>query len=74
MAKTASFAIMHFIIAFLVAWLLTGSVWVGGTVALVEPAVNTVAFFFHDRFWRRFEAEQRISEHQASTEQHALAA
>ncbi|MFU8764646.1 MAG: DUF2061 domain-containing protein [Haliea sp.] len=74
MAKTASFAIMHFVIAFLVAWLLTGSVWIGGTVALVEPAVNTVAFFFHDRFWRRFEAEQRVGEHQASTEQHALAA
>jgi uncharacterized membrane protein len=74
MAKTASFAIMHFVIAFLVAWLLTGSVWVGGTVALVEPAVNTVAFFFHDRFWRRLEAGRRLLDHQAPAEQHALAA
>lgn len=71
MAKTASFAIMHFVIAFLVAWLLTGSVWVGGTVALVEPAVNTVAFYFHDRFWRRLEA--RLA-NRACPEQHALAA
>lgn len=73
MAKTASFAIMHFIIAFLVAWLLTGSVWVGGTVALVEPAVNTVAFFFHDRFWRRLEAARGTCGYRACPEQHALA-
>lgn len=74
MAKTASFAIMHFVIAFLVARLLTGSVWVGGTVALVELAVNTVAFFFHDRFWRRLEAGRRPYGNQAGPEQHALAA
>lgn len=74
MAKTASFAIMHFVIAFLVAWLLTGSVWVGGTVALVEPAVNTVAFFFHDRFWRRLEAARRTGINKSCSEPQALAA
>ncbi|MGQ9425525.1 DUF2061 domain-containing protein [Gilvimarinus sp. F26214L] len=53
MAKTISFAIMHFTIAFTVAYLLTGSVIVGGAVALVEPAINTLAFYFHERFWNR---------------------
>ena len=27
----------------------------GGLVALVEPAVNTVAFYFHERLWQRLE-------------------
>jgi uncharacterized membrane protein len=26
---------------------------VGGAMALVEPAVNTVAYFFHERIWAR---------------------
>jgi uncharacterized membrane protein len=51
MNKTISFAIMHFTIAFAVAWLLTGSVWVGGLVAVVEPAVNTVAYHWHEKLW-----------------------
>lgn len=55
MIKTATFAIMHFSIAFTVAYLLTGDLIVGGTVALVEPAVNTVAYYFHDRVWQRLQ-------------------
>ena len=53
MKKTLSFAVVHFGVAFGVGWLLTGSPWVGGAVALVEPAVNTVAYFFHERLWTR---------------------
>ena len=53
MLKTASFAVMHFSIAFTVAYLLTGSVVVGGAVALIEPAVNTVAYYFHEKLWSR---------------------
>lgn len=55
MIKTATFAVMHFSIAFGVAWALTGSPIVGGLVALVEPAVNTVAFYFHEKIWKRIE-------------------
>lgn len=51
MKKTISFAIMHFSVAFLVTWLLTGDIMVGGLVAAIEPAVNTVAFFFHEKVW-----------------------
>ncbi len=67
MLKTTTFAIMHFSIAFLVAWLLTGDVLVGGLVATVEPAVNTVGYFFHEKIW------QRIRRNRASSER-ALAA
>jgi uncharacterized membrane protein len=56
MTKTLSFALMHFSIAFALAYALTGSVLVGGTLALIEPAVNTVAFHFHERLWSRLQA------------------
>ncbi|KAA9132755.1 DUF2061 domain-containing protein [Marinihelvus fidelis] len=51
--KTATFAVTHFSVAFVVAWLLTGSLVIGGLVALVEPAVNTVAYAIHEKLWSR---------------------
>jgi uncharacterized membrane protein len=53
MTKTASFAVVHFTVAFTVGYAMTGSVLVGGAIALVEPAVNTVAYFFHEKVWER---------------------
>lgn len=53
--KTVTFASVHFSVAFTVAYALTGSVPVATGLALVEPLVNTVAFFFHERAWRLFE-------------------
>lgn len=55
MTKTLSFAAVHFSVAFLVGYAMTGSVWVGGALALVEPACNTVAFHFHEKVWKRIE-------------------
>ncbi len=59
MKKTITFAVMHFTVAFTVAYLLTGSVVVGGAVALVEPAINTVAFYFHEMVWKKLEARKK---------------
>jgi uncharacterized membrane protein len=59
MAKTATFAVMHFSVAFGVAYILTGDVVIGGAVALIEPAVNTVAFYFHERAWSAYERLKR---------------
>lgn len=56
MAKTISFAILHFTVAFTVGYLLTGSVMVGGLLAVIEPACNTVVFYFHEKAWKHFEA------------------
>lgn len=58
MIKTASFAIVHFSVAFAVAFALTGSVVIGGLVALVEPLVNTVAYHFHEKVWERIRARR----------------
>jgi uncharacterized membrane protein len=61
MIKTLTFAILHFSVAFTITYLLTGSIIIGGTVALVEPAVNTVVFYFHDKAWKRYET--RVAAH-----------
>jgi uncharacterized membrane protein len=53
MIKTLTFAAMHFSVAFTVAYALTGDVAIGGALALVEPAVNTVAYHLHEKLWSR---------------------
>ena len=58
MAKTLSFAALHFSVAFGVGWALTGSVAVGGALAVVEPACNTIAYYFHEKVWKRIEARR----------------
>lgn len=60
MLKTITFACMHFSIAFAVVYLMTGSILIGGAVALVEPAVNTVAFYFHEKIWKRYESRKQL--------------
>lgn len=59
LARTASFAVIHFTVAFAVAYLLTGSAPIAGALALLEPLANTVAFYFHDRVWARFTPRPR---------------
>ena len=49
--KTLTFAAVHMAVAFAVGYALTGSAAVGGALALVEPLVNTVAFYFHELAW-----------------------
>jgi uncharacterized membrane protein len=53
MLKTLSFAAIHFTVAFTIGYLLTGSVLVGGAMALVEPACNTIAYHFHEKAWAK---------------------
>lgn len=57
MNKTMSFAAVHFSVAFSVGYLLSGSVLVGGAIALVEPAINTIAYHFHEKVWNHFNSE-----------------
>ena len=49
MIKTITFAILHFSVAFSVAYILTGSIGISSAVALVEPIVNTVVLLFHEK-------------------------
>ena len=56
LAKTLSFALVHFNVAFGIGYLLTGSIGIAGALALVEPMANTVAYYFHERAWQRLRA------------------
>ena len=49
--KTISFSIIHFIISFSIAYLLTGDIIIGGLIALLEPTLNTISYFFHEKYW-----------------------
>lgn len=51
LTKTATFACVHFAVAFGIAYLLTGSASIAGAIALIEPMANTVAYFLHERAW-----------------------
>ncbi|ALC13920.1 DUF2061 domain-containing protein [Sphingopyxis sp. 113P3] len=62
-AKTLSFLILHLSVGFTVAYLLTGSFAVASGIALIEPMVNAVVFFFHERAWRGEFSFRRLLEH-----------
>jgi len=49
---------MHFSVAFLVTWALTGDILIGTLVAMVEPAINTVAYYFHEKIWGRINSRK----------------
>ena len=61
MTKTISFAAVHFTVAFTVAYTMSGSLLVGGAIALVEPVINTVAYYFHERFWSKLDQNNGIT-------------
>ena len=61
MLKTITFAILHFGVAFGVAYVLTGSIGISSAVALIEPIVNTVVFYFHEKVWNRYERKKGIA-------------
>ncbi len=59
MKKTVNFAAIHFTIAFTVAYVLTGDILLGSLMAMVEPSINSVAFYFHERAWGHFASKAR---------------
>lgn len=63
MTKTMTYAALHFTIAFSVAWLITGDILVGGLVALVEPTINSVAYFFHEKIWSAYQQRKATDSH-----------
>ena len=53
---------------------MTGDVLVGGAIALVEPAVNTVAYHFHEKVWVRIRKAKAKAQAKAARVDSALAA
>ena len=51
--KTASYYLVHIVVAAAVAYAVTGSLHTALALSLLEPTVQAVAFFFHDKAWER---------------------
>ncbi|WP_206340786.1 DUF2061 domain-containing protein [Marinicauda algicola] len=52
--KTASYALTHLVVAMGVAYALTGSWKAALAIGLIEPAVQTVAYTFHEKGWAKW--------------------
>ncbi|MDO5691256.1 MAG: DUF2061 domain-containing protein [Pseudomonadota bacterium] len=59
--KTASYYVMHISVAALVGYAVTGSLLMALTLSLLEPTVQAVAFFFHEKAWARSEPSSSSS-------------
>ena len=57
LTKTLTYLTIHLTVGFSVAYALTGSIEVAGGIALIEPCINAIAFFFHEKAWKA--ADQR---------------
>jgi len=64
--KTVSYAVMHMGIAILIAYILSGSWAVALAIGMIEPCVQTVAYFFHERAWHKFETKTHAPDHHDS--------
>lgn len=49
--KTVSYYFMHISVAMLVGYFVTGSLWMAITLSLLEPTIQAIAFFFHEKVW-----------------------
>lgn len=58
--KTFTYLSIHLTIGFTVAYAFTGSVSMAGGIALIEPCINAVAFFFHEKAWKRVERRAQV--------------
>ena len=60
--KTLSYYIMHITVAMLVGYYVTGNIAMAITLSLLEPTVQAVAFFFHEKAWEKKDkaAEENI--------------
>lgn len=51
--KTASYYLVHITVASAVAYTVTGNLYAALTLSLLEPSIQAVVYFFHDKAWGR---------------------
>lgn len=64
--KTLSYALMHMTIAITLAYVISGSWQVALAIGLLEPFVQTIAFFFHEKAWHKREKKLHHKDHHDS--------
>lgn len=58
LTKTLTYLALHLTVGFTVAYVMTGSLALAGGIALIEPSINAVAFFFHEKAWKAADARK----------------
>ena len=53
MTKTITYGIMHLVVAFAVSYALTRNLAIAGSIAIIEPFIQTFAYHFHEKFWEK---------------------
>ncbi|MFW0777176.1 MAG: DUF2061 domain-containing protein [Rickettsiales bacterium] len=53
LAKTATYCLMHFMVAIAVAYALSGDWAIALSIGIIEPLVQTVFFNAHERGWNK---------------------
>ena len=67
LAKTGSYYVIHICVAAMVAYAVTGN-WIASlTLSLLEPTVQAVAFFFHEKAWARALARKAAAQERTSS-------
>ena len=56
--KTFSYYIMHITVAMLVGYFVTGSLTMAIALSVLEPTVQAVACFFHEKIWEAKSQQQ----------------
>lgn len=51
LAKTMTYGVMHVTVAVTLAYIITRNVAMALSIGLIEPAVQTVCFFCHEKGW-----------------------
>ena len=59
--KTGSYAVMRLMVAITVAYLLTRDWQAALAIGSIEPFVQTVAFYFHDKAWRKVSNDMSVT-------------
>ena len=58
--KTGSYYLIHIAVAACVAYAVTRNFWASLTLSLLEPTVQAVAYFFHEKAWNRAQARKSL--------------
>ena len=55
--KTGSYYVTHISVAAVVAYAVTGDWFAALTLSLLEPTVQAVVYFFHERAWQKVQKQ-----------------
>lgn len=60
LVKTATYGVMHMLVAILVAYLISGNLIVALGIGIIEPIVQTIFYNIHENAWSKFKTVKAI--------------